>query len=383
MSLDLSALDIDLDAPSPAAAPNGKPLELLISDVLEDPKNARKTYDPAKMAELTASVAQSGVKSPISVKPHPAIPGKFIINFGHRRFRASKAAAKTHVPAFIDEVHDDYDQVVENLQREDLTPLDLAMFIQGKLAEGEKKGQIAQKLGKSPATITEHLALIDAPGNLIDLYRQGQLTSPRTFYDLRQLYEKYPDRVQPLIDGHDGAIERRTVDTWAAGLKGRPAPHSNDTSLRHDEGKQPVVAAGSAAAASAGSPQGQPSSSNSAGSNTPPSDPSSVVVEGVKDPGGAEKALASGSSGLGAASLPPHNPAHEGALQPKNVPPKDPMRLKKPVLLVEHDGRAAMVLLWNRPSTPGLLRIKYEDNGEEAEVDAGLCKINCLLEATA
>ncbi|SOO14185.1 ParB/RepB/Spo0J family partition protein [Xanthomonas citri] len=382
MSLDLSALDIDLDAPSPSTAANGKPLELLISDVLEDPKNARKTYDPAKMAELTASVAQSGVKSPISVKPHPAIPGKFIINFGHRRFRASKAAAKTHVPAFIDEVHDDYDQVVENLQREDLTPLDLAMFIQGKLTEGEKKGQIAQKLGKSPATITEHLALIDAPGNLIDLYRQGHLTSPRTFYDLRQLYEKYPDRVQPLIDGHEGAIERRTVDTWAAALKGRPAPHSNDASLRHDEGKQPATAAGSAASAGNGSGEGQPSSSNHADSTMPPAGLANVVSEGFEDLGGVGEAL-TGSRDSGETSLPPHNPAHEGALQPKNVSAKDPMRLKKPVLLVEHDGRAAMVLLWNRPSTPGLLRIKYEDNGEELEVDAGRCRINCLLEATA
>ncbi|KGK66392.1 MULTISPECIES: ParB/RepB/Spo0J family partition protein [Xanthomonas] len=382
MSLDLSALDIDLDAPSPAAAANGKPLALLISDVMEDPKNARKTYDPVKMAELTASVAQSGVKSPISVKPHPSIPGKFLINFGHRRFRASKTAGLTHVPAFIDEVHDDYDQVVENLQREDLTPLDLAIFIQGKLAEGEKKGQIAQKLGKNPATITEHLALIDAPGNLIDLYRKGHLTSPRTFYDLRQLYEKYPDRVQPLIDGHDGAIERRTVDTWAAAIKGRPALPSGDPSLRHDEVKQPATAHGGATSAGDSSLAGQPSSANSTDS-TARANPSSVVGEDVTDVGGVDKAPAAGFSGSGSTSLPSHNPAHEGALQPKNVLPKDPMRLKKPVLLVEHDGRAAMVLLWNRPSTPGLLRIKYEDNGEESEVDAGLCKINCLLEATA
>lgn len=55
--------------------------------------------------------------------------------------------------------------------------------------------------------------------------------------------------------------------------------------------------------------------------------------------------------------------------------------MKKPLLIVEHDGRAAAVLLNRRPSTAGLIRIRYEDGGGDAEVDAGSLKINLLTEA--
>lgn len=379
MSLDLSALDIDLNAPSPTAA-GGKPLELALTDVLEDPKNARKEYDPSKMAELAASIAEKGIKSPISVKTHPAIPGKYLINHGHRRYRASKEAGKTHVPAFVDELHDDFDQVVENLQREDLSPLELAMFISAKLDEGHKKGEVAQKLGKKPAMITEHLALIDPPGSILDLYRRGQLTSPRTIYDLRQLYEKFPDQVQPLVDAHVGPIERRTVEQWATALKTSTALPPADAFLRHDEklggengseSMPPRVDAAPTLVTDSGQADTKsPPASNSGDSGNPTDRSSGNRSETSTGPTGANALLA-------------HNPANEKALQKKTPGVQDPSRIKKPVLLVEFDGRAAMVLLWSRPTTPGLLRIKYEDNGDEVEVDAGLCKINCLLEATA
>lgn len=396
MALDLSALEIDLEAPSPAAA-SGKPLELAIDQILEDPKNARRDYDAVKMAELTASVADKGVKSPISVKPHPTIPGKYQINHGHRRFRASKAAGRTHVPAFIDEMHDDYDQVVENLQREDLTPLELAMFIAGKLEEGEKKGQVAQKLGKKPAMITEHLALIDPPGTILDLYRKGLLTSPRTIYDLRHLYEKYPEQVQMLLDAYEGEIERRTVDQWAAAIKNPASAPAEGTGLRHDEnsGTGDAVAPAPASGA-AGAPEeaagtaSAAAASQASGQTAPATDPGNQGTgksgQGGQDgEGEGESESESEGEGEGGTTtvLLPHNTAHEKALGGKAPATPDPTRLKKPVMLVEYEGRAAMVLLWNRPSTAGLLRIKFEDNSEEEEVDAGRCKINCLLEATA
>jgi len=60
----------------------------------------------------------TGVRSPVSVRPHPQIAGQFILNFGARRLRASKAARKTTMPAFIDDLHSDYNQVVENFERD-------------------------------------------------------------------------------------------------------------------------------------------------------------------------------------------------------------------------------------------------------------------------
>jgi ParB family chromosome partitioning protein len=374
MALDLSALEIDLDAPSPAAA-SGKPLELALTDILEDPKNARRVYDPVKMAELTASIAEKGVKSPISVKRHPTIPGKYLTNHGHRRCRGSKEAGKTHIPAFIDELHDDYDQVVENLQREDLTPLELAMFISSKLDEGERKSQIAQKLGKKPAMITEHLALIDPPGPILDLYRQGLLISPRTIYDLRQLYEKYPDQVQAFLEAHEGDIERRTVERWADAIKNPPKSSPEGLGFRHDE-NQGGSSEGAQPPTSGALPQAPGGATEALSVGSPPAQTTPAAADGENGQG------AGNEEGRGVTHLVSHNATNEKALNAKTAPAPDPTRIKKPVMLVECEGRAAMVLLWNRPTMPGLLKIKYEDNSEEEEVDAGRCKINCLLEAT-
>jgi ParB family transcriptional regulator, chromosome partitioning protein len=65
---------------------------------------------------------------------------------------------------------------------------------------------------------------------------------------------------------------------------------------------------------------------------------------------------------------------------PKGRAISDPQRMSKPLLLVEYDGRSAAVILNKRPSTPGLLHIRYEDGGGDAEVDAGQCKINLLTD---
>ncbi|MCF6018248.1 transcriptional repressor KorB C-terminal beta-barrel domain-containing protein, partial [Xanthomonas perforans] len=65
---------------------------------------------------------------------------------------------------------------------------------------------------------------------------------------------------------------------------------------------------------------------------------------------------------------------------PRGKAVSDPDSMKRPLLLVEHDGRAAAVLLNRRPSTAGLIRIRYEDGGGDAEVDAGTVKINRLME---
>lgn len=59
----------------------------------------------------------------------------------------------------------------------------------------------------------------------------------------------------------------------------------------------------------------------------------------------------------------------------------DPDRMSKPLLLVEFDGRSAAVLLNRRPTTAGLIHIRFEDGGGDQEVDAGACKINLLTEA--
>jgi ParB family chromosome partitioning protein len=90
-----------------------------------------------------------GVKTPISVRDNPDAAGRYLINHGARRVRASKLAHKTSIPAFIDNDYNEADQVIENLQRNELTPREIADFIGRELAKGKKKGDIAKELGKS------------------------------------------------------------------------------------------------------------------------------------------------------------------------------------------------------------------------------------------
>ena len=135
--LDLSALEgIDLGNPAPVA--DGTPKQIPLTDILEDPDQPRVEFPEDQMQKMVESIKARGVKTPISVKPHPTEQGKWIINYGARRFRASVMAGKETIPAFVDNDHDDYDQVMENKERLNHSPIELALFIQKKFKQGEK-----------------------------------------------------------------------------------------------------------------------------------------------------------------------------------------------------------------------------------------------------
>jgi len=340
MAIDLSALE-DFDQPikkttkasaAETQVASGQPMDIPLADIEEDPNQPRIEFDPDAMQSMVASVKASGVISPISVRPHPTRAGAWMINHGARRYRASVAAGKKTIPAFVSETHDDYDQIVENLVRDDLTPMELAQFIQQKLDAGDSKSKIAKRLSKSAKFITLHLALIDPPASVSRAYSEGKTTSMETLYNLRMLAEKYPEQVAEWVDAQQ-EISRSSVDALALHL-------AEPSKLSHEK----ISGEGNDSA-------GQPQLMETPSGN--------VIVE----------------------NIPKHNPEHEKAL--KTAKKNDPDAIKKAVLLVEHDGRSAMVLLNRKPSTHGLLHVKYEDTGEEIEADATRCKIQCLIEAKA
>jgi ParB family transcriptional regulator, chromosome partitioning protein len=209
MPLDLVDLDA-LDLMTPDASPQpatadassssqghgaGAPLLIPIDDIDEDPEQPRTEFEPQALQQLADTIGQRGVRQPISVRPHPRQPQRWIVNFGSRRLRASTLAGKTHIPAFVDASTDSYDQVIENEQREGLKPLELALFVQRRMALGETQAFIAKGLGKSQPYIAYACALIDAPDWLMGLYRQGKCQGLTELYHLRRLHSKAPDRV--------------------------------------------------------------------------------------------------------------------------------------------------------------------------------------------
>jgi len=188
MKLDLTGLaDI-------AGSSAGEPLMLLLDLVSRDPSQPRKYFDEAALKELAESIRAIGVVQPISVRPDPEAPGRYIINYGERRFLASIIAGMATIPVFVHKAPDDYMQVAENLHRTDLSPMEMALFIKRRLDVGEKKNEIAAKLGYKNGYVTEHLALLEAPPCVEKAYANGA-TSARTLYDLRRLHDEFPQEV--------------------------------------------------------------------------------------------------------------------------------------------------------------------------------------------
>ena len=227
MALDLAAL-----GKKPAAASGGQPLDLPCDDIDADPDQPRKEFDQTALQELADSIKARaekaadgrGVISPVSVRPHPSEPGRWMLNHGERRWRASKLAGQKTVPAFVDAEHDDDDQALENVQRSDLTPMELAHHIRRQTEKGRKQTEIAKRLGKDKPTITHHLALIDLPSSLAKLYEDGRCRSPRMLYDLRRLHGEHAHEVDAWA-GRVGDVTRRAVDELRAALRpSKPAP---------------------------------------------------------------------------------------------------------------------------------------------------------------
>jgi ParB family chromosome partitioning protein len=231
-------------------ATKGKPLEIPLVDIFPDPKNPRNLDDDSAPAEveaqegLDADVAERGVKTPISIRPHPSISGKYIINYGHRRYRAACRNSLATIPAFIDERFDSYDQLNENELRTGLSTRARALFIKNRLDAGDAKGEIARRMCKKNQNfITEHLALIDAPDCVNQAYASG-VTSARTLYDLRQAWEMFPERIEAWFRSttritrdavKDALAGFRHDETLVADSEKRQEIEASTLEFRHDE----------------------------------------------------------------------------------------------------------------------------------------------------
>ncbi len=203
---------------------SGTPPEMSLERIIRDPANPRPPLhlrspeEQQKQLELNASVKKRGVKSPISLRPHPSMPNMWVINHGHCRYDAAEAVGLTTIPYFVDPNFDSYDQVVENLHRCDLSIWAIAAFIKRKLDEGDSKSQIAEGLGKgSQNFVTEHLALVDAPSCVHQAYANA-VRSPRTLYDLRRAHDEFPEQVEEWCNS-GARVTRDAIKELLDGLR--------------------------------------------------------------------------------------------------------------------------------------------------------------------
>jgi ParB family transcriptional regulator, chromosome partitioning protein len=251
------ALSLDgLDLLAPGGVPeSGVPLRLPISSIDEDPDQPRQEFDDDSLAELAATIRDRGVRQPVSVCEHPDQPGRWMLNFGARRLRASTLAGLSEIPAFVDNAADRYDQVIENEQRKGLTPLELALFVQRRLHVGDSQAEIARGIGKSRQYVTMTTALIDAPDWLMAAYRERRCCGLNELYELRKLARDHPQDVEVWTSESSAitrdrvmALRADLVDGSAALRPGRPAV-LEPVAGRVASGEKPAVSALSSASA--------------------------------------------------------------------------------------------------------------------------------------
>jgi ParB family chromosome partitioning protein len=199
-----------------AAAGNDRPRMFDVSTIHEDDHQPRRPDNPGFYPESIAELASSidpvkGIKSPISLREHPDLPGHFLINHGARRYRATVSKGLTHIPGFVDNDYSEADQVIENLQRNELTAREIADFIGRELAKGKKKQDIAASIGKSNAFVSQHVTLLDLPDAIATAFNNGRVRDVTVINDLAKLFKKDEAAVTEWLEDESIDITRASV----------------------------------------------------------------------------------------------------------------------------------------------------------------------------
>jgi ParB family transcriptional regulator, chromosome partitioning protein len=185
-------LDALLGAKKPASAPppqqpaeppalpegiDGQVRRVPLSLIVVNPEQPRTEFDPTALEELAASIRVEGVIQPILVRPNG---DRYLLVAGERRLRASKLAGLDSIPALVRGVEDDRlleIALVENIQREDLNPIEIAAALQRLAQVGQlSHEELAQRTGKDRSTVTNLLRLLRLPSEVRALVAEKRLS---------------------------------------------------------------------------------------------------------------------------------------------------------------------------------------------------------------
>jgi ParB family chromosome partitioning protein len=176
-------LDALISSDSAAVATEGRPpqagtLELAVDVISPNPFQPRTRFDEAGLKELADSIRSAGVLQPLLVRR--ASPGNYQLVAGERRLRAAQLAGLVNVPVIIRGFDDRAMMelaLIENIQREDLNPIDEAKAYQALVEKvGLTHDQLSERVGKQRATITNSLRLLGLPAEVMDMVSRGTLS---------------------------------------------------------------------------------------------------------------------------------------------------------------------------------------------------------------
>lgn len=154
-------------------------VELPVTDIRPNPHQPREDFDEIKLQELSDSIRQHGLIQPVTVRG--ISEDKFELISGERRLRATKMAGMATIPAYIREVDDDdiiAFALIENVQREQLNPIEVALGYKRLLEECDfTQDQVAKKLGKNRSTVTNMLRLLNLRPTIQSALKANQIST--------------------------------------------------------------------------------------------------------------------------------------------------------------------------------------------------------------
>lgn len=149
-----------------------KIVEINMGEIHPNPDQPRKTFDETKLRELAASIARQGLLQPIIVQKRAAPEGGYLLVAGERRFRAHQLLERTTLPAILTEGNPDEIALIENIQRENLNPLEEAEALERMMARYHyTQEELGKVIGKAQNTVSEALQLNALPPFIKDDYR--------------------------------------------------------------------------------------------------------------------------------------------------------------------------------------------------------------------
>ncbi len=176
-----------------------------ISEIEPRRDQPRKTFSHESLEQLADSIGQFGVLQPIIVRESTLLSGTYEIIAGERRWRAAKMAGLSEIPAVVldgDDLKAAQVAVIENVQREDLNPVEEALAYDTLIDNfGLTQEQVAKQVGKNRSTITNMLRLLDLPDTVLELLRNGSISTghARALLGLKNA-DKMESLAQSIVD---------------------------------------------------------------------------------------------------------------------------------------------------------------------------------------
>lgn len=150
--------------------------EISLDLIDADPEQPRKEFDKDSLKALSQSIKTHGLLQPISVREGEE--GRYIINYGERRYKACKMAGMKNIKAILDNNYSPYAQVVENVLRDDLSLIDRLKFFAHEKSKGHSNKEIQAKINHPDKSyISRHMTILDAPEIVLDRIMDGTIKS--------------------------------------------------------------------------------------------------------------------------------------------------------------------------------------------------------------